>query len=92
MPYEGVKVAQINDSEWVSPIDRFLGFLAIGSTAGYITHETLSFAKSARSNTYDSHNVAGGNMGGNTAGENVAGRDVTTSSIPTTTTTTTEVK
>ena len=89
LPDNGVQVAQIKDSEWTNTVNNVLGMSVVGLTSGWVMHEAKGIIKATRSNTYDSHNVAGGNMGGNTAGANLAGGDVTTSSIPTTTTTTT---
>ena len=92
LPDDGVQIAQIKDSEWAEPISQFLNLTVLGGTSTLITREMSGIIKSARANTYDSHNVAGGNMGGTTAGANVAGGSVSTSSIPTTTTTTTSVE
>jgi uncharacterized lipoprotein YmbA len=89
MPDDGVKVAQIKDSEWANPISQFLNLGILGGTSWLVLREAGNIAKAARSTTYDSHDVAGGNIGGNNAGENMAGGDISTSSTPTTTTTTT---
>ena len=89
LPDDGVQIAQIKDSEWVGPIGQFLNLAVFGGTAGYLTHELAGFAKSARVNSYDSHNVAGGNIGGTNAGENLSGRDMSVTQNPVTTTTTT---
>lgn len=81
MPDEGVKIAQIKDSEWAQPLSTALsGALNIGlmGTAGWaITKELSGAIKSVQPNISGSYNNPGGNM----AGGNVE--------IPTTTTTTT---
>ena len=78
-PDEGVKVAQIKDSEWVGTISQVLSLATIGGTSVLLMDKFAGITKSMRSTTYDSHNTAGANM---------AGGDVTTTSVPTTTTTT----
>lgn len=87
MPDDGVQVAQIKDSEWAEPITQIAGYGVFGATGVMLLKEARGMAKSMRSTTYDSHNVAGGDYAGqNMAGQNMAGGNVSTSSVPTTTT------
>jgi uncharacterized lipoprotein YmbA len=86
LPDDGVQIAQIKDSEWAQPVSQFLNLAVLGGSNALITRELVGFAKSARANTVDSHDYAGGNIGGTNAGANMAGGDVSVTQNPVTTT------